>query len=199
MALFTSGMVQDDYNFRVDQQRAITILVVWVATLVWGYWVLNGVRVMFITVVANLRAKQIKSAETSQFVEKPETGDKLTLKQKIDQNACIYWLIPFEAVELCLDAMYTIEIYEMLNQKPSQIAIQPNDATHDQLFDTQHKTKPDEDMNASQISAEMTDLSHRTQSQRSQMPVNHKPRIQLDVKQLASSAVDLDKDLKETD
>jgi hypothetical protein len=60
--------------------------------------------------------------------------------------------------------MYTIEIYEMLNQRPSQTAIQPNDATQDQLFDTQHKERPDADMNASNLSAEMTDLSHRTHS-----------------------------------
>jgi hypothetical protein len=44
--------------------------------------------------------------------------------------------------------MYTIEIYEMLNQRASQTAIQPNDATQDQLFDTQHKERPDADMNA---------------------------------------------------
>jgi succinate dehydrogenase/fumarate reductase cytochrome b subunit len=78
MALFTSGIVQGEYNFRVEEQRAITILVVWAATLLWGYWVLNGVRVMFIAVVAMLRAKQIKSAETSEPIDKSKGSEKLT-------------------------------------------------------------------------------------------------------------------------
>jgi hypothetical protein len=63
MTLFMIGAEQDEYSFRVDENDSETLLVVWLAAHICGYFILNGVRIIFVSVVAYCRALQIKQAE----------------------------------------------------------------------------------------------------------------------------------------
>ena len=64
MGLFMIGVETEDgeMSFRVTEDNAYTMLFIWVATLVWGFFILNGARVMFITITATYRARSIKRA-----------------------------------------------------------------------------------------------------------------------------------------
>ena len=64
MGIFMMGVETEDgeWSFRVTEDNAYTMLFIWVATHVWGFIVLNGARVIFVTLAATFRARSIKRA-----------------------------------------------------------------------------------------------------------------------------------------
>jgi hypothetical protein len=128
--------------------------------------------------------------------------------QSKEDSSCLYWLIPYESVELCLDALYTIQIVENLQKQPTpkETYKQPaGDQTQDVLFETnktntaQQKvsSQPSQHLDTSQISAEMTDLSHRSHaSVHTKVPSPLTVKLQKQHVEEIVSDLDIDVDLK---
>lgn len=79
MGLFMMGAIGDKYTFRVSEDNAYVMLLIWLATLAWGFLVLNGLRVILVTVLASWRARQIKSAEVRNSNSKKTTVDAVNI------------------------------------------------------------------------------------------------------------------------
>jgi len=60
---YTNGVITEYANFRMTVENGEKILIIWIITFLWGYFILNGLRILFITVLAYNRANRIKKAE----------------------------------------------------------------------------------------------------------------------------------------
>jgi len=93
-------------------------VIVWfLAIFVWGI-ILNELRIIIITILAPIRAKELFDRQQEIYETNKSGDDKVRLEKELrayrsfcSMCSCITCaLIPFEAVEIALDALYTIDI-----------------------------------------------------------------------------------------
>ena len=92
------GVQTKDYSFRITTEHAKQLLLVWHLCNFVGLVVIQTVRITLITIVAYCLAKRIKQQQT------------------VLQKSKWYWLVPKEAVDVCLDALWTIELHEKVDK-----------------------------------------------------------------------------------
>lgn len=56
VSVYAAGVVTEAGTYRVSQENAEIMLIMWVFALLFGYFILNGMRIMFITVIAYCKA-----------------------------------------------------------------------------------------------------------------------------------------------
>lgn len=92
IGVFMMGVQTKDYSFRITTEHARQLLIVWHLCNFCGLFVLQGLRVTLITIVAYRLALQIKQ------------------QQKVLEQSRWYYIAPKEAVDVLLDALWTIEL-----------------------------------------------------------------------------------------
>ena len=90
------GVQTKDYSFRINTEHTKQLLLIWYLSNTLRFLVLQPLSALFVTKVAFNLASRIKQ----------QTGLV---------NPKWYWLVPKEAVDLCLDALWTIELVPQLN------------------------------------------------------------------------------------
>lgn len=120
--LFGFKPTNQGFSFRISADQALQMFLVWLSTLAFGFLIYNELRVL-IMAMAGVK----------------ESAEKMSEKPKEPQTVYIeyfwtvfYFMVPYECVELCLDARWTIKIVKEDLHSTSKVGA--GNVTVDNLF-----------------------------------------------------------------
>lgn len=82
-SVYACGLdTEENGTYRVSQERSEYMLIMWVFSILFGYFILNGARIFMITMLAYCKASQIKKKQDTPKVSK-NSSEKLKEKPTI--------------------------------------------------------------------------------------------------------------------